>query len=56
MPLVTVPVVASITAVSIGAELKANKPPVNPVIFTLPPSQVGVTVNEASSKSRTLNV
>ena len=43
-PLVTSPVAASIVAPSVGTGLKANVPPVSPVIVTVPPSQVSVVV------------
>ena len=55
-PLVTVPVVASIVAPSVGTGLKANVPPDVPVIEAVAPSQVGVKVKEALPELLTVTV
>ena len=44
-----VPVEELITAASDGAEVKVNVPPSVPEIVLVPPVQVGVVVNVASS-------
>ena len=56
VPLETVPVVASITAASPGAVLKLNVPPASPDTAAVPPSHVGVSVNDASSRAVTFTV
>jgi hypothetical protein len=49
IPLETSPVIPSITAPSVGTGLKANTPPVSPVIVATAPSHVGVIIKDASS-------
>ena len=48
VPPVTSPVAVSITAPSVGIGLNVNVPPGSPVITTVPPSHVGVTVKLGS--------
>jgi hypothetical protein len=53
-PLVTVPVVGSIVAPSVGTGLNAKVPPASPVIVAVPPSHVSVVVNEALAVVKTV--